>query len=68
MYDIVGFVKALFGGLSCARAHTKALAWRSRGQGRRSLAFILTLDAGSATPPRIEDGKEAQMFFLSFLP
>ena len=67
MYDIVGFVKAFFGSLSCSRAHTTAFAWRSRGQGRRSLAFILTLDAGPATP-RIEDGKEAQMFFLSFLP
>jgi hypothetical protein len=33
----------------CFAAYTAASAWRGRCQGRRTLAFILTLDTGSAS-------------------
>jgi hypothetical protein len=45
----------------------ESLVWSGRGQGRRFLAFISTLDPVPTTAT-IAQGTKLQMFFLSFVP
>jgi hypothetical protein len=58
MYDSVGLCQAPFS----RRVDKESLLWPGRCQGRRSLAFISTLDTGPATAT-IDLGTKIRVLF-----
>jgi hypothetical protein len=61
MYDSVGLVNTVFASF-CGKERKGVLVWGGRCQGRRSLAFISTLDAGLPTST-IDSGTKIRVLF-----